>query len=71
MLRFYDMDPDGVIVVINWDNMRVGMSVFVPCVNTTKALKQLKNIFTLKQWQYEIRVLVESNMLGVRIWRTL
>ena len=71
MLRFYDMDPDGVIVVINWDNMRVGMSAFVPCVNTTKALKQLKNIFTLKQWQYEIRVLVESNMLGVRIWRTL
>jgi hypothetical protein len=71
MLKIYDIDPDGLRVIINWDSMRVGMSVFIPCVNTDKALRQLKNVLALKEWQYETRIVIEDSMLGVRVWRTM
>ena len=51
--------------------MRVGMSVFIPCVNTDKALRQRKNVLALKKWQYETRIVIEDSMLGVRVWRTM
>jgi len=71
MLKTYDIDPDGIKVVVNWDKMVIGASVFVPCINTQKAIDQCKNIFKRKCWQLEIRVIIQDNKLGVRIWRTL
>ena len=71
MLKTGDIDPDGIKVVVNWDKMVIGASVFVPCINTQKAIDQCKNIFKRKCWQLEIRVIIQDNKLGVRIWRTL
>jgi len=71
MLKTNDIDPDGIKVVVNWDKMVIGASVFVPCINTQKAIDQCKNIFKRKCWQLEIRVIIQDNKLGVRIWRTL
>ena len=39
ILRTYDLDPDGVRVVVNWHDVQVGMSVFIPCINTNKAVR--------------------------------
>ena len=38
MLRLDDLDPDGVKVVVDWGKMVVGASVFIPCINTQKAI---------------------------------
>ena len=71
MLKLDDLDPDGVKIAVNWGNMVIGASVFIPCINTKKAIAQCKNIFKLKCWQLEIRVIIQDNKLGIRIWRTL
>jgi hypothetical protein len=71
MLKIDDLNPDGVKIVVNWDNMVIGASVFVPCVNTDKTLKQVKEIFKNKSWTGEFRVRTENEKLGVRVWRTL
>jgi len=71
MLTIYDLNPDGVKITVNWDKMVIGASVFVPCVNTEKAHKQVREIFKVKFWSFEFRVRTENEKLGVRIWRTL
>ena len=69
-LSFDDVAPDGVKIIVDWGNMVVGASVFVPCVNNIKARQQLLAIAQRKNWGVEIRVRIENRMFGVRIWRT-
>jgi hypothetical protein len=49
--------------------MVIGASVFIPCVNTEKAKQQMKKIAEDKSWQVAVRVCIENEMFGVRIWR--
>lgn len=70
MLKLDDIAPDGVRIVVRWDKMGVGASVFVPCINARKAREQVNVIFKRKSWQYKAKTTIESNKLGVRIWRT-
>ena len=70
MHRTYDLNPDGVRVIINWDKMVTNASIFVPCVNTDKALKQIKQITKEKGWGIETKILIEGGKLGLRVWRT-
>jgi len=71
MLKIDDIDPDGVKIIINWDNMVIGASVFIACINTRKAVTQCTAIFTVKKWTLKSRVIIQDGKLGVRIWRTL
>lgn len=64
-----DLNPDKVKVIVDWDKMVVGASVFVPCVDTDKAKQQIKKIAEVKEWAVEVRVRIENDMFGVRIWR--
>jgi hypothetical protein len=48
-----DISPDGVRIVVDWDKFKPGASVFIPCINTAKA----------------IDVRVEDGKYGVRVWR--
>ena len=66
-----DLNPDKVKVIVDWDKMVVGASVFVPCVDTDKAKQQIKKIAEVKEWAVEVRVRIENDMFGVRIWRTM
>jgi|TARA_Y100000385_G_scaffold198814_1_gene205863 hypothetical protein len=70
-LRIDDLAPDGVKIVVDWDAMVVGASIFIPCVNTVKAKKQFLDIAQRKNWNIEIRVRIENEMFGVRMWRTV
>ena len=70
-LRIDDLNPDGVKVIVQWDSMVVGASVFIPCVDTEKAKQQITKIAALKTWQVEMRVRIEDKMFGLRIWRTV
>ena len=69
-LKTDDINPDTVKIIIQWDKMVVGASVFVPCIDTEKAKQQLEKVAELKSWQVEMRVRIENEMFGVRIWRT-
>tara|TARA_R110000772_G_scaffold214945_1_gene325421 strand:- start:561 stop:788 length:228 start_codon:yes stop_codon:yes gene_type:complete len=70
-LKVDDLNPDNVKVVVQWDDMVVGASVFIPCVDTEKAKQQLEKIAVTKSWQVAIRVRIEDEMFGLRIWRTV
>ena len=54
-----------------WDDMVAGASVFIPCINTDKAMKQAAAITLEKGYKTEGRIVVENNILGIRIWRTV
>ena len=70
-LKTDDINPDTVKIIIQWDKMVVGASVFVPCIDTEKAKQQLEKVAELKSWQVAMRVRIENEMFGVRIWRTV
>jgi len=70
-LKTDDINPDTVKIIIQWDKMVVGASVFVPCIDTEKAKQQLEKVAELKSWQVATRVRIESKIFGVRMWRTV
>ena len=44
VLKIFDLNPDRVRIVVYWDKMVPNASVFIPCVNTEKAIGQIKKI---------------------------
>ena len=71
VLKTYDLAPDGVMIEVNWEGMAIGSSIFVPCINTGEAIKQVNKIFRDKHWELEHRLRIEGGSLGVRFWRTV
>ena len=69
ILKSGDLSPDGVRIVVDWDNMVTSSSVFILCTNTQGAIEQAKKITDSKGWETKSQVRVENNKLGVRIWR--
>ena len=71
--RFWldDLDPDGLVIKVEWDKFIVGSSIFVPAINHVKLKEQILDITKRKGWEVETRRRVESKILGVRIWRKL
>jgi len=71
ILRTYDLNPDGVRVVVKWHEVQVGMSLFIPCINTDRAIRQVNKIIKDWGWDIETRVGVAGDKWGVRVWRIL
>jgi hypothetical protein len=69
VLTLDQIAPDGLLVVVDWSAMQVGSSVFVPCINTTEALKQVRGIFDRRGWTMRVRIYPEKGIWGVRFWR--
>lgn len=69
ILKKYDLNPDGVRIIVNWDSMVAGSSVFILSVNTQEALSQIKGVMNDKDWKYQMQIRVEDEKLGVRVWR--
>jgi len=69
ILKKYDLNPDGVRIIVNWDDMVAGSSVFILSVNTQEALSQIKKVMNDKGWEYQMQIRVEDEKLGVRVWR--
>jgi len=71
-LKTYDLNPDGVRIVVDWGAMVVGSSIFVPCINTDKALQQIKRICVDEmEWDIVARAVISGSHTGVRVWRLL
>tara|TARA_R110000787_G_scaffold60667_1_gene137533 strand:- start:621 stop:848 length:228 start_codon:yes stop_codon:yes gene_type:complete len=71
VLKTSDLNPDGVRIIVTWDELVVGASVFIPCINTEEAMKQAAKIVVEKDFKTEARVVIEDEILGIRIWRTV
>ena len=71
VLKISDLNPDGVRIIVAWDELVVGASVFIPCINTEEAMRQAAKIVVEKDFKTEARVVVEDEILGIRIWRTV
>ncbi|MAO24703.1 MAG: hypothetical protein CMJ25_28480 [Phycisphaerae bacterium] len=71
VLKVDDLNPDGLRITVNWENMDVSSSVFVPCVNTEKCKEQLKKLAERKNWELDMQVRIEDGKLGLRTWRTV
>jgi|TARA_R110001599_G_scaffold96953_1_gene250264 hypothetical protein len=69
ILKKNDLNPDGVRIIVNWDNMVTGSSVFILSVNIQEALSQIKGVMNDKGWKYQMQIRVEDEKLGVRVWR--
>ena len=69
ILKKYDLNPDGVRIVVNWDNMVIGSSVFILSINVQEALSQIRDVMNDKGWEYQMQIRVEDEKLGVRVWR--
>ena len=69
ILKTHDLDPDGVRIVVKWEDMVAGASVFIPCINTEEAMRQAAKVLVEKDYKTEARVVIENEILGIRIWR--
>ena len=71
--RFWldDLDPDGLVIKVEWDKFIVGSSIFVPAINHVKLKEQVLDIAKRKGWEVETRRRVEGKILGLRVWRKL
>jgi hypothetical protein len=68
--RLNDIDPDKVRIVIPWENLEVGHSFFVPCINMDTAKRQLLAIASRLGMTLTFRTRVEGHQVGLRVWRT-
>jgi len=69
ILRTDDLNPDGVRIIVNWDDMVTSSSVFILCINVTLAVEQIYNVAKRRKWQIKTQIRVENEKLGVRVWR--
>ena len=69
VLKIFDLNPDRVKIVVNWDKMVPNASAFIPCVNTEKAIEQINKIAKQKDWEIEVHIRIEDTKLGIRLWR--
>jgi len=71
MTRFMltDISPDGIRVVIDWDKFTPGASVFIPCLDTAKAVEHLVEAAKINKQDIAKRVRIENGKYGVRVWR--
>ena len=54
---------------VNWKTFKRGYSVFVPCLDHSKAKKEI--LTTTKRLKFKIvtKVVIEDSIRGIRFWR--
>jgi len=70
-IKLTELSPDGVRIVVDWDEFPVGASVFVPAIDCETLHKHLQKVADIYGWSMETRTRIENSKLGVRIWRVL
>lgn len=68
-LMLTDISPDGVRIVIDWSRFVPGASVFIPCINTEKAIRHLTKAAEVSSADIVQRIRIEDGKYGVRVWR--
>jgi len=70
-LRYSDLAPDKVLILVDWDKFVAGSSVFIPAINVEELITQVKLLALRNFWTIEYRQRIENKLWGVRFWRML
>jgi hypothetical protein len=54
-----------------WKKFVVGASIFIPAVNTTKLMRQMRTVAKNYNMTLQAAERIENKKLGVRFWRVL
>ena len=65
-----DLSPDGIRILIEWEKITIGASIFVPAVDTPELIAQFYDAMP-KDWKLTHRTRIENGKWGVRFWRML
>lgn len=71
ILKIDEIAPDGVKITLDWGNFVAGSSMFVPCINTEEATKQVKRICKEKGFEVTCKSVIYNEKFGLRITRTV
>lgn len=63
--------PDGVLIEINWDDFKIGTSIFIPAINLVGLDKQMQKLATARNMRIQGFQRIENKKLGMRFWRIL
>ncbi len=61
--------PDGVPIDIAWSRFPVGASIFIPCIDTTKAKRHLTRAGHRRLMRFDLHICIENGKYGIRAWR--
>lgn len=71
VLKKNEIAPDGVRITVDWDSFELDTSMFIPCIDTEEAVKQIRKIASQKGFKFTYKPMIVNEKWGVRIWRTL
>jgi hypothetical protein len=54
---------------VNWRNFKRGHSFFIPCINSSAAKKAILAVVRKQKFDVVMKVVIEENVRGIRIWR--
>jgi len=63
------MKVEALTYNVNWRNFKRGHSFFIPCINTSAAKKDILAVVRKQKFDVVMRVVIEENVRGIRIWR--
>jgi len=66
-----ELNPDGLPIRVVWAQFVVGASIFIPAVNITKLMRQMRVIAKDHEMTLQAAERIEGGKLGVRFWRVL
>lgn len=60
---------DGVNYEVPWDDVEVGDSFFIPCLDTPRLIKKMHLKTKHFNWELTYDIHIEAGKWGVRFWR--
>jgi hypothetical protein len=54
---------------VNWRNFKTGYSIFIPCLNSDVAKKDILRVTKRLKMEVLFKVVIEEGVKGLRIWR--
>ena len=67
----HEINPDGVPIAEVSESLVIGASVFIPAVNMTALIRQMRVAARKRNMTLKHAERIESGKLGVRFWRVL
>jgi hypothetical protein len=62
---------NGVTYEIPWEEVDVGDSFFIPCVDTSAVIARMRHRVQKFNWEMTYDIRIEAGKWGVRFWRTV
>lgn len=63
------MKIEQVSYQINWSKFKVGMSFFVPCIDTKAARAEVTRVTRRLKIRVVTKIVIEEGIKGLRVWR--